>query len=266
MPAPWRPSPAKLSPVPAYISDGLPGLEDDARDRDARRGSRRRRSSSSRRSTLFQIPPPTLPQKSVEVVVGWTAIDRTRPPMLPGPSSAQLAELRPPARSTPASAASWASRRGHPGCRDVAVLVAPREEPPFHPLVGTVRVRLAELLDRAIEARARHRQELAVRQSLGRLDPEHGGERQPETARHFDLAFGRSRSRPGGRRLPFRAWRRPGRGLRRDPPAQSHDQGPRQRSSDRDGLLHGDIKQLPKGRINPTHRSSIMDPPRFGES
>src|SRR5213080_4121098 len=40
---------------------------------------------------VFQMPPLTLPAHMVEVVVGWTRIERTRPPMLPGPS--QIHEL-----------------------------------------------------------------------------------------------------------------------------------------------------------------------------
>src|SRR6266567_1217551 len=38
---------------------------------------------------VFQMPPQTLPAHMVEVVVGWTRIERTRPPMLPGPSQIQ---------------------------------------------------------------------------------------------------------------------------------------------------------------------------------
>jgi hypothetical protein len=52
---------------------------------------------------LFQIPPPTLPQNRVVVVAGFTASDRTRPPMFPGPSSVQLAVFRPPVVSSRAS-------------------------------------------------------------------------------------------------------------------------------------------------------------------
>ena len=35
---------------------------------------------------VFQMPPPTLPANHVLVVVGWIAMARVRPPMLPGPS------------------------------------------------------------------------------------------------------------------------------------------------------------------------------------
>ncbi len=37
--------------------------------------------------TVFQMPPATLPAHMVPATVGWIAMARTRPPMLPGPSA-----------------------------------------------------------------------------------------------------------------------------------------------------------------------------------
>ena len=41
---------------------------------------------------VLKIPPPTLPANIVVVVVGWITSDRTRPPILPGPSHVQLVD------------------------------------------------------------------------------------------------------------------------------------------------------------------------------
>src|SRR6266446_3571118 len=39
--------------------------------------------------TVFHTPPPTLPTHIALGVVGWIRMDRTRPPMFPGPSHLQ---------------------------------------------------------------------------------------------------------------------------------------------------------------------------------
>ena len=46
-------------------------------------------------SVVLKIPPPTLPANITFGVVGSMTSDRTRPPMLPGPSHVQLAGLIP---------------------------------------------------------------------------------------------------------------------------------------------------------------------------
>src|SRR5436190_188333 len=41
---------------------------------------------------VFQIPPPTEPSHMVLGLVGWTMMERVRPPTLPGPSQVQGGE------------------------------------------------------------------------------------------------------------------------------------------------------------------------------
>ena len=40
---------------------------------------------------VFQMPPPTLPANMMSAFVGLIAIERIRPPMLPGPSHRHIA-------------------------------------------------------------------------------------------------------------------------------------------------------------------------------
>ena len=75
----------KPSPVPAYITSGCLGsiaMQETARFA--------MKSSTGSQwpppSVVCQMPPPTLPNQIRSGWVGWTRIERVRPPMLPGPS------------------------------------------------------------------------------------------------------------------------------------------------------------------------------------
>src|SRR5437879_13142023 len=46
-------------------------------------------------SRVFQTPPPTVPTHIVFGVEGWIRIERTRPPILPGPNHVHAPGLRP---------------------------------------------------------------------------------------------------------------------------------------------------------------------------
>src|SRR5262245_31039985 len=91
MPAPLIASMLKKpSPVPAYMIFGFEGSI--ARQQTARFAMKS--STGSQLVPPFSVrhtPPPTLPAHIVLGGVGWTTIERVRPPMLPGPSEIQPA-------------------------------------------------------------------------------------------------------------------------------------------------------------------------------
>src|SRR6185369_8845717 len=62
-------------------------------------------------STVFQMPPETLPANHVDGTMGLTAIDLTRPPMLPGPSHVQLEPPIPAAEGAPSAGPPATSSR-----------------------------------------------------------------------------------------------------------------------------------------------------------
>src|SRR5205814_6812155 len=85
MPAPGRPSGPRDSPVPAYMMVGLAGLMTiDEIDSTAMKSSTRAHDAPP--SYERQIPPLALPAKITFALAGLMAIERTRPPMLSGPS------------------------------------------------------------------------------------------------------------------------------------------------------------------------------------
>jgi len=84
----------KPSPVPAYITSGcLESIAMHETDRFAMKSSTG--SQWPPPSVVCQMPPPTLPTQIRSGWVGWTRIDRVRPPMLPGPSHCHWSWVRP---------------------------------------------------------------------------------------------------------------------------------------------------------------------------
>ena len=140
-----NPRPSKdmvVSPVPAYITEGSPGcitmLEIERLARKSFTGSQ-----CAPLSIVFQMPPDTLPVNHVDGTTGLTTIDRTRPPILPGPSHVQSVRLMPatdssePRGSAPGSgacgpgAASRGSNRPAAPDRSRPAAAAGGTAPPF---------------------------------------------------------------------------------------------------------------------------------------